>query len=432
MNDYERSIEKYQDALTVYQNLGYLAYQAEAVNGLGITNRYAEHWEQAINAFEQYQTLTQNNGSPHGRFTAQYGLGMTYAEQGDCDLALPAIATALSVEGPLDYKAELYKRQAVCLAEKGDRLGAMTGLTEARRIFAEIPELRGTIWEIDTLRAEALVFAALGQPEEAFTRMLDYHEKALDADRKEASEILLQSQAAIETVRKKADIRTMEEKEKVKSLEIANAQQTKLVQRYLILIVALLSATTLGIVFYLRRQNKLLKALTTTDVLTGAHNRRYAFALLNQLTANLPLAVGKLSVMLVDLDDFKSINDKHGHPAGDQVLKEITALMSLVTRNEDTVARIGGEEFLIILPRLDEAEALKVSERMLSEVRLHRFALELSQSITVTLSAGLASFGKDCPSAEALYECADEALYHSKSAGKDRVTTFSSIQPNRS
>jgi tetratricopeptide (TPR) repeat protein len=98
-----RSIEKYQRALSVYQRLGYLEHQAEAVNWLGITNRYARHREQAINAFEQYQTLTQNNRSQHGRFTAQYGFGTACAEKGDCDLALPTIATALSAEGSLDY-----------------------------------------------------------------------------------------------------------------------------------------------------------------------------------------------------------------------------------------------------------------------------------------------------------------------------------------
>lgn len=170
-----------------------------------------------------------------------------------------------------------------------------------------------------------------------------------------------------------------------------------------------------------------LTALTMEDGLTGLFNRRYFERLLEQEVQRSCRHRRPCSVLMIDADDFKVINDRHGHAAGDAVLKEISTVLTGVLRaTDDVTSRLGGEEFAVILPGTDGAGATRAGDR----VRERIAALHIPQGgleLRVTVSVGVATFDPNAPcSAAELVGQADEALYEAKVAGKNAVRPHAS------
>jgi diguanylate cyclase (GGDEF)-like protein len=126
---------------------------------------------------------------------------------------------------------------------------------------------------------------------------------------------------------------------------------------------------------------------------------------------------------MIDIDHFKVVNDTYGHDAGDEVLKHISLQLSQTTRQSNVVARIGGEEFAVLLPKTSLPEAVEVAERMRQAVENNRYQLK-QQVLNVTISIGVAVVDCELPMAQA-YKAADMALYQAKHAGRNRVVASS-------
>ncbi|HEV3001773.1 MAG TPA: sensor domain-containing diguanylate cyclase [Solirubrobacteraceae bacterium] len=159
-----------------------------------------------------------------------------------------------------------------------------------------------------------------------------------------------------------------------------------------------------------------LKRSATTDGLTGVANRRAFDETLAREFARASRADGPLSLVLLDIDRFKLLNDTHGHLAGDDVLRAVARCLRDEVRLGDSVARYGGEEFAIVLPGMDASGAEAAAERL----RLRVAALR--PGVAVTVSAGVASYPVHATEPVALVRAADGALYASKRDGRDRVT----------
>jgi len=123
-----------------------------------------------------------------------------------------------------------------------------------------------------------------------------------------------------------------------------------------------------------------------------------------------------VTLMMVDIDHFKAVNDTHGHQMGDEILKKVAASLVDGCRDFDVPARYGGEEFAVILPSCSSKESLVVAER------LRRAIGESENAVPITASAGVATFPTHAGDPQKLIAAADEALYESKRAGRDRVT----------
>lgn len=162
--------------------------------------------------------------------------------------------------------------------------------------------------------------------------------------------------------------------------------------------------------------------LAMTDPLTGLHNRRFAQAELARIAAKSAAEGTPFSLLLIDLDRFKSVNDRFGHAIGDQVLTEISHRFSANLRHGDMLARIGGEEFLLALPGLALTEARSIAQRICDSIKTRPIPLPDGPPITVTVSIGLAS-GQGNESIDALIDRADRALFKAKSKGRNRVAT---------
>ena len=166
---------------------------------------------------------------------------------------------------------------------------------------------------------------------------------------------------------------------------------------------------------------KQLSQLATTDSLTGVANRREFFHMASKEISRAQRNDRVLSVLMFDIDHFKKINDQYGHAAGDEVLVNIASICKKVLREIDTIGRLGGEEFGILLPETDIKEAAMVAERLRESMKLIRPGGSATTG-TVTMSLGVAQWHASHEDFEELMARADRALYGAKRGGRNRVS----------
>ena len=164
-----------------------------------------------------------------------------------------------------------------------------------------------------------------------------------------------------------------------------------------------------------------LQHFAMTDVLTGLWNRRRFFEFGEQEIERATRYRRPLSLIMLDLDHFKQINDAHGHEAGDRVLAGFGALLRTALRNVDGIARLGGEEFAVLLPETDVVAAQEVAQRLLELVRAEKFTIGSQRSLGVTISAGVVTLAPGEMTMTELLRRADAALYRAKGAGRDQL-----------
>jgi diguanylate cyclase (GGDEF)-like protein len=165
------------------------------------------------------------------------------------------------------------------------------------------------------------------------------------------------------------------------------------------------------------REQEALRARAIRDSLTGLFNRRW----MKETLLRCSRSCAHTGVILVDVDHFKGYNDRWGHSGGDALLQHLARLMQRIFREEDVVCRLGGEEFVIVVPEASFEELREGAERLVEESR--RMAVHLDGQLlgTITLSAGIALSPHHAATVEELISAADRALYAAKSAGRDRV-----------
>lgn len=189
------------------------------------------------------------------------------------------------------------------------------------------------------------------------------------------------------------------------------------------LVIVLSGLVTIMFIFtgfvYINERKK-LEISSSTDFLTKLYNRSKFTELANFEMEQVRRYKRPISVIMIDIDNFKKINDKFGHSAGDEVLRELAQILLKQTRNSDIVARWGGEEFVCLLPNTGITEACIVAERMKNKVRKNNF----KYVSVVSISLGVCEKTDEDNSFESVIAKADNALYTSKRNGKNRVTVW--------
>jgi diguanylate cyclase (GGDEF)-like protein len=165
--------------------------------------------------------------------------------------------------------------------------------------------------------------------------------------------------------------------------------------------------------------------LTMTDPLTGVPNRRHLFNRLELEVARSQRFSTPLSILMVDIDHFKRLNDIAGHRAGDEALRQVCDVLRFRVRKVDTLARYGGEEFMLVLPNVSKADAYEVAEKLRRAVsEAPQLAVPTQPGGHITVSIGVASIPVDATTQDNMVDCADAALYASKRGGRNRVTAY--------
>ena len=163
------------------------------------------------------------------------------------------------------------------------------------------------------------------------------------------------------------------------------------------------------------------EALSVTDDLTQLYNSRYLSQVLRRETKRASRGGRPLSLLFIDLDGFKGVNDTHGHLAGSSALVEAAAVIRISARETDIVARFGGDEFALVLPDTGSDGAVMVGERIRDKIAVHPFLKKDGLNIRLTVSVGVATLPDVAGSAEGLIQAADEAMYWVKEHGKNNI-----------
>ncbi|GAB7024976.1 diguanylate cyclase [Geotalea toluenoxydans] len=175
----------------------------------------------------------------------------------------------------------------------------------------------------------------------------------------------------------------------------------------------------------LKRSNELLKQLSNTDPLTHLYNRRYLMEALDREYQRAARKESSLSLIIIDIDHFKKVNDNYGHQQGDVVLAAVAALLKKMVRSYDVAARYGGEEFVVLLSETALPQAMLFAERCRCAVQEIVFTGKMN-GLTITVSLGVATFPSakvDC--VDSLFRQADEALYKAKQGGRNKAEAMS-------
>lgn len=165
------------------------------------------------------------------------------------------------------------------------------------------------------------------------------------------------------------------------------------------------------------------------DSLTGVYSRRAFERMLGAEVARC-LRYGRVfSLLVLDVDRFKSVNDAHGHPAGDEALRAIATIASEALRRSDVLARVGGEEFAILLPETPGEGGVALAERVRAQIAERSIELAAGKTLKLTVSIGVAAYAEDASRADELFALADQALYRAKQAGRNRVLRCVRVEP---
>jgi diguanylate cyclase (GGDEF)-like protein len=181
----------------------------------------------------------------------------------------------------------------------------------------------------------------------------------------------------------------------------------------------------------IENENKLLefqeelKQQAITDYLTKIYNRKYFMETSKQILSLAKRENKNLSLLMIDIDKFKLINDNYGHNIGDEVIIFVANTLKSLTRNSDIVARVGGEEFAILLPNIDENSAFIIAEKLRKEISSNTISKE---NIKITISIGVSCYKNENDSVISIIKKADKALYYSKENGRNKVSLYSDLK----
>ena len=167
-----------------------------------------------------------------------------------------------------------------------------------------------------------------------------------------------------------------------------------------------------------------MEVMATRDVLTGLPNRRTFMGRFEEAIARHKRSGTSFGVLMTDIDHFKSVNDTYGHPVGDEVIRRVAGILTKTLRQTDLPARWGGEEFIVLLEDTDEQGCMVLAERLREALAQEVFHAEQGQSFSRTMSVGVGMWPADAQDLEELIERTDQALYHSKQHGRNKVTCY--------
>ncbi|MCL1137943.1 diguanylate cyclase [Shewanella pneumatophori] len=259
--------------------------------------------------------------------------------------------------------------------------------------------------------------------QQAFNAQSQYIELRQQIDQKLLSSYTTEMRTRFNTDQIENENRHLIENEQLRELELAMLEQNKLQQGIIIVLGGLIIIIISLFAYKQSQKNKLLSTLALTDDLTKLPNRRYIYSKAQRCFEAAKIYELPLSFIAFDADYFKRVNDTYGHDVGDNTLKLLADTCRSVLGDKYTAARVGGEEFLIVLPHTEKEQAIIVAQHLVEQVRNANFSA-FPPGFSITISAGVSSLSVNDHKLLPLLKRADDALYIAKHEGRDQVRSL--------
>lgn len=386
---------------------------------LGHTYSQQGRHEAALAAFEKTASLVRNRPWPFERGMAALGVAGSLVQLH----RFPEALAALERTRRYMHEAKLHADDGMIELVTGQ---AYAGLGEPGRALANFDRAEREFTTLDNNRYLELLYAAraplleqLGRPAQALTELRRLHDVRERLQGPLQDQRLLVARHGFDAQRSTLENSRLIAVRRLQSQQLGALRQARLWQRGALVLGVLLATVLASLLLRQLRHAQRLRRMGLTDELTGLPNRRAIEQLAAQALARHRRHGQPLTVLMLDIDHFKQINDRLGHAAGDAVLIRVAQACAGAIRQHDKVGRVGGEEFLIVLPGSRDADARQVAERLRTAVQQLRFD-DLHAGVQVTVSIGLAQAEAHC-TLPALLHRADTALYRAKRLGRNRI-----------
>jgi diguanylate cyclase (GGDEF)-like protein len=419
VGEFDKAIEYYRELLVSEEAAG--AKGAIATTLFNIASAYEEKgdYDASLRDFQRALALDREIGEHESVAEGERAVGRVLLAQGRPQEALPMIDRALAYfveKGNADAQGRTRITRAHALRKLGRLDEAMRAIDLSLAHFGERDNWR---YLVSVRRERAEILAARGEWRAAYTEAQELRtvearlEKGLMKER--TSRLRVQFDAA----RKEEQNAALRADNQRRVAELNSARHARNLQWLVILIGAALLAVFGIMAFQQLRKNRRMRSLAMTDDLTGLPNRRHILEYLDEQRKASVDGDAPLALIAFDIDHFKRINDVHGHAGGDRVLASVSRIIAPHLRSSDRLGRVGGEEFLVVLPDTSLPDAHMVAERL--RTIIESTALEgLPNDLRMTASFGVAKrlINDD---AKTILKRADDALYRAKREGRNRV-----------
>lgn len=419
IGDFGQAERYFTGSVARQQDLGDWERQVSDLIQLGYLYEESGELPKARASFERALAVALKHDSRLNIASARLGLASAQIAQGEFDSALTTLAQAragYAAEQVTANEGMLQLMEGQAVAGKGQHLQALAHFRQALPLIEKDGNQR---YLAMLYQAQSASEEALGRIGEALADYKRYTalQASLQAKMRLEQSHLLEYEYEIrrrdfENQRLRADART-------RQLELAGLERERRWQTLALVLGVLLLGILATLAWRQQRRARRLRTLAMTDPLTGAASR---LAIERTAASALDMAQRQgrpLSLLLLDLDHFKSVNDRHGHAAGDAVLRDTVQAWQAQLRDRDALGRIGGEEFAVVCAGADLAQARMIAQRLLDATRAIRLP-DIDPSLRMATSIGIAEARAD-DTRESLFARADAALYRAKQQGRDRV-----------
>ncbi|MBX5463056.1 MAG: GGDEF domain-containing protein [Steroidobacteraceae bacterium] len=427
LGDYAQAVHIYTRALKGQREAGLRREVAVTLYNLGRAHEKQQQWEFARRAYAESLQIQRELGYARGEAYALRGLAAVANAAGDPRGALDTLKRAQALLGGTTdarLRAHIQLTRGVALHRLGRLEESLAALEDASQIFRDADALG----DLSLTYAElARVHAELGNWRAAYETQVK---------QKSVSDKLLENQLdeRFTTLKVEFDTATKEKENALLTREnqanekaLQQERRARQLQAFAIVLTVLLAAMLATLAIHQRRMSQRMRMLALTDELTGVPNRRDVLRRLEDLLQR--EGEQRCSVLIVDIDHFKSINDHHGHPIGDEVLKFIARELRTAVREPAFFGRLGGEEFLVVLPNTSLENACAAAERYREQIMAIDTTRWFPARRRITASIGVAvSKPGTCTSSDMLMR-ADDALYAAKRAGRNCVRVAPETPP---
>lgn len=416
MGDYEQARHMYTQALKAQRDAGLLREQGVTLHNLGRAYENLRQWAAARTSFQGALDISRQLNYARGEAYALRGLAAVENGLGNPKTALEILqrAQALQKNTPdARLEAQINLARGIALHQLKRLPEAVAALEEALQVFrqaASLSELRATYSEL------AVTHSQMGNWRAGFGFLDRASETAERQFRNQIDQRFATLKIEFDTLAKEKENTLLLRENEANEKALAQERRASNLQFVVIVLTVVLAAVLFALALHQRRTSIRMHTLAMTDELTSVPNRRAVFARLE------PVLQSRVStsVLIIDIDHFKIINDQHGHAEGDAALKLVAAKLRDVVREPSFVGRLGGEEFIAVLPGCDTAQACEIAEAIRTQV-MAIDSLPWLQDRKITVSVGVTTSvpGGDTPGS--MLHRADAALYEAKRGGRNCV-----------